>query len=228
MEKPSKKKPLRSAMPTEKQAAANEGARRGARRTSKTPASPETIAHLLPADATDASNLATATTTVDVGATVHSTTVAPIEPRQKRFDVFIADVGWQSPVAQAIRDNVDRCLKYQANSTVYVLSEEQCVRLFKMHPSMIGTEPSIFFIDRDAYAKNRSGGFGFKLNFGLIRDVPTANNLLKWVLAVIAEQKTGSDVTEPIRTVIHKEGLRGAIDILADIAHSPVGETATH
>ena len=147
---------------------------------------------------------------------------------QKRFDIFVADVGWNSPVAEAIRKNIEICLSYQANSTAYVLSKDQCMQLFHMHPSMIGTEPSIIFIDREAYAANRSRGFGFKLNLGLIRDVPTANNLLKWILAVLAEQKPGSDITEPIRTVIHKEGFRGAVDILADITRSPVGETVTH
>jgi len=93
---------------------------------------------------------------------------------------------------------------------------------------MIGTEPSIIVIDREARAANRSQGFGFKLNLGLIRDYPTASNMLKWVLAVLAEQKPGSDITEPIRTVIHKEGFRGAVDILADITRSPVGEAMTH
>jgi len=149
-------------------------------------------------------------------------------PQRKRFDIFIADIGWNSPVADAVRKNIDHCLRFQANSTTYLLSKEQCAELFRMHPAMIGTEPSIFFIDREAYNANRARGFGFKLNLGLIRDVPTANNLLKWIMAVIAEQKPGSDITEPIRTVIHKEGIRGAIDILADIAHSPVGETVTH
>lgn len=146
----------------------------------------------------------------------------------KRFDLFIIDVGWKSPVAEALRNNLDKCLRYQHSSTVYVLSPDQCSRFFLNHPSVIGTEPSIIIIDREAYAAKRPQGFGFKMNLGLIRDVPTANNLLKWVLAVLAEQNPGSDITEPIRTVIHKEGIRGAIDILADIAHSPVGEAMTH
>jgi len=149
-------------------------------------------------------------------------------PPNKRFDIFIVDVGWHSPVGEAVRKNIELCLRYEANSTTYVLTNEQCMQLFKMRPAMIGTEPSIIFIDREACAAKRTRGFGFKLNFGLIRDVPTANNLLKWILAVLAEQKPGSDITEPIRAVIHKEGFRGAVDILADITRSPVGETVTH
>jgi len=149
-------------------------------------------------------------------------------PPAKRFDIFIADIGWETPVAQSLRKNMQLALSYQKFSTCYVLSKEQCKELFRMHPSMIGTEPSIIVIDREARAAKRSRGYGFKLNLGLIRDAPTANNILKWMLAVLAEQKPGSDITEPIRTVIHKEGLRGAIDILADITRSPVGEAATH
>jgi hypothetical protein len=131
-------------------------------------------------------------------------------------------------MADALRKNLDMCLRYQANSTAYVLTQDQCVQLFRNHPSMIGPEPSVIIIDREAWAAKRPQGFGFKLNLGLIRDFATANNLVKWVLAVLAEQKPGSDITEPIRTVIHKEGIRGAIDILADITRSPLGETATH
>jgi len=149
-------------------------------------------------------------------------------PQPKRFDVFICDVGWHSLVADTLRKNIDLCLHCQRNATAYVLTKEQCVQLFRMHPSMIGTEPSIIVIDREARAARRTRGFGFKLNLGLIRDAPTANNLLKWVLSVLAEQKPGSDITAPIRTVIHKDGIRGAIDILADITRSPVGETVTH
>jgi len=149
-------------------------------------------------------------------------------PEQRRFDIFVVDVGWNSPVADALRKNLDLCLRYQANSTVYVLTEDQCMQLFRNHPPMIGTEPSVIIIDREARAARRPQGFGFKLNLGLIRDFPTANSLIKWVLSVLAEQRPGSDITEPIRTVIHKEGIRGAIDIMADIARSPVGETATH
>jgi hypothetical protein len=153
---------------------------------------------------------------------------APAPSGKKRFDIFIADIGWHTPIAESLRKNLDHCLRYQANSTAYVLNKDQCEKLFRMHPSMIGTEPSVIVIDREACAARRKQGFGFKLNLGLVRDAPTANNLLKWVMAVLAEQKPGSDVTEPIRTVIHKEGLRGAVDILADITRSPFGETATH
>jgi hypothetical protein len=153
---------------------------------------------------------------------------APGPAENRRFDMFIIDVGWKSHVTEALRNNLDKCVRYQQSCTVYVLSPDQCSQFFRKHPAAIGSEPSIIIIDREAYAARRPHGFGFKMNLGLIRDVATANNLLKWVLAVLAEQQPGSDITEPIRTVLHKEGIRGAIDIIADIAHSPVGEAMTH
>ena len=153
---------------------------------------------------------------------------ASASPKDKRFDIFVVDVGWHTPIADALRKNLEKCLSFSVNSTVYVLKQEQCVEFFRHHPSTIGNEPSVIVLDREARAGNRPQGFGFKLNLGLIRDYPTASNLLKWILAVLAEQKPGSDITEPIRTVIHKEGFRGAVDILADITRSPVGEAATH
>lgn len=170
-----------------------------------------------------------------VPAAVSRTTAPdPVSPAQgpakptKRFDIFIADIGWHSPVCELFRENLKSWQSYHPSSTVYVLSHDQCQQMFHRHPSMIGNEPSVIILDREARAAKRKSGFGFKLNLGLVRDAAAANNLLKWVLAVLAEQKPGSDITEPIRTVIHKEGLRGTIDILADIAHSPVGEAMTH
>jgi hypothetical protein len=147
---------------------------------------------------------------------------------RKRFDVFVIDAGWKSAVADMLRSNLELLKRYQGRYNLYILTTDQCAELAKFHPSVLGNEPSVLVIDREAQVANRPQGFGFKLNLGMIRDVTTANAILKWVLAVVAEQKPGSDLTEPIRTVLHKEGFRGAIDILADVTHSPFGEAATH
>jgi hypothetical protein len=156
-------------------------------------------------------------------------TLQPAVPAErKRFDVFVIDAGWKSAVADMLRSNLHLLKQYQGRYNLYVLTGEQCAALAQVHPSVLGNEPSILVVDREAQAARRPQGFGFKLNLGMIRDVSTANSILKWVLAVVAEQKPGSDLTEPIRTVLHKEGLRGAIDILADVTRSPFGEAATH
>lgn len=146
----------------------------------------------------------------------------------KRFDVFVIDVGWKSAVSDILRHNLELLKRYQHVYSLYILSPDQCHALFRQHPSVIGNEPSILVVDREARAAGRRQGFGFKLNLGMIRDVASANAMLKWVLAVVAEQRPGSDLTDPVRKVMHKEGLRGAIDILADVTHSPLGEAATH
>lgn len=149
-------------------------------------------------------------------------------PGNKRFDLFVIDLGWKSPIAEVLRNNMPLLRQYQLHYNLYALSAEQCRELFRIHPSMIGNEPSLIVLDREAQAAERKQGYGFKLNLGMIRDVTTANSILKWCLAVLAEQRPGSDLTAPIRTVMHKEGIRGAVDIIADITRSPFGETATH
>lgn len=149
-------------------------------------------------------------------------------PGSKRFDLFVIDLGWKSPIAEVLRNNLPLLKQYQLHYNLYLLSPDQCRELFHIHPSMIGNEPSLVVIDREAQAAERKQGYGFKLNLGMIRDLTTANSILKWCLAVLAEQRPGSDLTDPIRTVMHKEGIRGAIDIMADITRSPFGETATH
>lgn len=157
-----------------------------------------------------------------------SVPTATANTNRKRFDVFIIDSGWKSAVTDMLRSNLDLLKQFQERYNLYVLSGEQFLQLAKVHPSVLGNEPSVLVIDREAQAAARPQGFGFKLNLGMIRDVSTANAILKWVMAVVAEQQPGSDLTAPIKTVLHKEGLRGAIDILADVTRSPFGEAATH
>lgn len=159
--------------------------------------------------------------------TSHETHSA-LATKPKRFDLFVLDIGWKSSVSDVLRHNLDLLKRYQLVYNLYVLNEQQCIEMLRLHPSSIGNEPSLLVIDRDAYAVRRKSGFGFKYNMGVVRDASTANSILKWILAVLAEQRPGSDITEPIRTVMHKEGIRGAIDILADITRSPMGESATH
>ena len=136
----------------------------------------------------------------------------------KRFDLFVIDVGWNSPTSESFRADLKVALPYQQNCNSYVLTAQQCFALARLHPSMLGVEPSLIVIDREAYAARRREGYGFKLNLGLVRNIRAANNLLKWILAVLAEQKPGSDITKPIRTLIHKEGISGAVNIMAELA----------
>src|SRR5262249_55467703 len=98
---------------------------------------------------------------------------APASPKDKRFDIFVVDVDWHRPIADALRKNLEKCLRYSERSTVYILTQDQCADFFRAHPSTIGTEPSLIVLDREALAANRSQGFGFKLNLGLIRDYAT-------------------------------------------------------
>jgi hypothetical protein len=142
---------------------------------------------------------------------------------RKRFDIFVIDVGWNSPVCENFRANLKVALPHQQNCNSYFLSAQQCFALARIHPSMLGVEPSLIVIDRDAYAARRPEGYGFKLNLGLVRNMGAANNLVKWILAVLAEQKPGSDITNPIRTLIHKEGISGAMNIMAELALSSAG-----
>jgi hypothetical protein len=142
---------------------------------------------------------------------------------RKRFDIFVIDVGWNSPISENFRANLKVALPHQQNCNSYFLSPQQCFSLSRLHPSMLGVEPSLIVIDREAHAVRRAEGYGFKLNLGLVRDMGAANNLLKWILAVLAEQKPGSDITNPIRTLIHKEGISGAINIMGELALSTAG-----
>lgn len=132
-----------------------------------------------------------------------------------RFHFFLIDSGWNSAAARVVRDNIGMITRFQNNDPLFILDQEQSTALLRRHPHLIGKDPIL--LARDLQARGASDGseyHGFHLNIGLIRDPVVAVEGLRKFLHFLAVHRHSGDFEKDIKAKLHREGLRGAIEVL--------------
>jgi hypothetical protein len=142
-----------------------------------------------------------------------------------RFRFFIIDTGWKSQSAKVIRDNFAMIREYQQGDALYVLSREQSLSLVKRHPDMIGKDPIIMVHDLHAhnYHEDDDDYHGFRLNLGMITDGEVALDALQRFLRFVTLHRRSRDIEQDIKDKLHKDGIRGSIEIIRSGAQEVVG-----
>lgn len=132
-----------------------------------------------------------------------------------RFHFFLIDSGWNSSAARVVRDNIGMITRFQNNDPLFILDQDQSTALLRRHPHLIGKDPIL--LARDLQARGASDGseyHGFHLNIGLIRDPVVAVEGLRKFLHFLAVHRHSADFEADIRQKLHREGLRGAVEVL--------------
>ena len=149
---------------------------------------------------------ATETTAVQVKSAAHAT---------PRFQFFLIDSGWESPVSQAVRKNIHMITRFQNNDPLYILTKDQSTSLLSRHPHLIGKDPIL--IARDTQAKDRKNTtdyHGFHFNMGLIHQPDKAIEGLRIFLHFLATHRNSINIELDIKDKLHREGITGAIEVL--------------
>jgi hypothetical protein len=132
-----------------------------------------------------------------------------------RFQFFLIDSGWESPVSQAVRKNIHMITRFQNNDPLYILTKDQSTSLLSRHPHLIGKDPIL--IARDTQAKDRkntSDYHGFHFNMGLIHQPDKAIEGLRIFLHFLATHRNSINIELDIKDKLHREGITGAIEVL--------------
>lgn len=132
-----------------------------------------------------------------------------------RFHFFLIDSGWDGPVPELVRRNLDMITQYQQDDPLFVLTPAQSRQMLKKHPHLIGKDPIL--LARDLRAGHLHGDeeyHGFHLNLGMIRDPAQALEVLKTFLNFLARHRQSADIEKNIREQLHRDGLQGAIEVL--------------
>lgn len=141
----------------------------------------------------------------------------PLDPMEKRFDIFLIDTGWNSAIAKVVRSHLALMFSLEKQDTFYILSSEQSVGLLKRAPHLIGHDPILLVYDLRTPANRRSRGFrGFRLNLGLIKHPEQALARLQEFLRFIAINRTSDRLDQSIRRELYREGLDGMIKVLRE------------
>lgn len=140
-----------------------------------------------------------------------------------RFHFFLIDCGWDGPVPNVIRNNLAMITHLQNSDPLFVLSREQSDEMLKKYPHLIGKDPIL--LARDLHASRVDGKteyHGFHLNLGLTRDPNKALEVLRAFLSFLAQHRKGGDIEKHVREQLHRDGIKGAIEVLRVGAESVV------
>jgi hypothetical protein len=132
----------------------------------------------------------------------------------RRFEVYVIDSGWQTPAAEVVRAALPLFRKYLSRHEVYVLTADQSEQFLQHHPQLLGRDPIVAILDREAIRRERADGIGARLLLGHIRDEHRVLALLKMLLRIVNTPHLADDLPGSIRRFVHREGMKGAIEIV--------------
>ncbi len=143
------------------------------------------------------------------------------QTKDKRFDIFLIDTGWNRAVSKAVRKQVEHIARLHPSESIYVLSYEQSADLLKLDPAAIGYDPTILVYDLYARPGTGTGAYrGFRLNLGLMRHPEHALARLQEFARFVATRRTAERHDQEIRRELHREGFNGLVRLL----HESSGE----
>ena len=141
----------------------------------------------------------------------------PIDPNDKRFDIFLIDTGWNQGVGKVIHSHLSLFFGIDNQDSFYILSRDQSVEIIKRSPHLIGHDPIILVYDVRAPGDRKSRGYhGFRLNLGLMKHPSQALARLQEFLRFIAVNRTVVRLDRSIQRELYREGLDGMVKILRD------------
>jgi hypothetical protein len=148
----------------------------------------------------------------------------PLTGDSPRFHIFLIDTGWNGPVSKVLRSQFPLFRAYHPKDPLYILTQEQSIRVLQQSPEHIGLDPIIVAYDlhRPAHANDESDECyrGFRLNLGLFRNPEQALQRLQHFVRFIAVHRTSDSLISEVRREMHKEGLENLIKIMGEASEA--------
>jgi hypothetical protein len=133
-----------------------------------------------------------------------------------RFDVFVIDSGWNRPVSDALKQNMDQLRACLQDQHLYVLDPAQSAAVLKRDPSLIGSDPLILFVDRRK--KEQGKKFGFRLNLGIFRHAEQALPQLQHALRIVTDHRSAQDIAQTVEAEVLRIEFREAFQAIGERA----------
>ena len=136
----------------------------------------------------------------------------------RRFEIYVIDSGWPTPAADVVRAALPLFTKYLSRHEVNVLTADQSEKFLHGHPQLLGKDPIVAVLDREAIRRESHDGIGVRLLLGRVRDEHRVLALLKMLLRIVNTPQLADDLPGSIRRFVHREGVAGAIEIALSTA----------
>ena len=160
-------------------------------------------------------SVAAASTVTEPKTLTEPTQAASESPLRKVLDVFLIDSGWNNEVAKAVRENLPVFNGYLKGQRFFVLSEEQSLAFIKKHPALVGADPILIVLDREAAKQNNPKGYGFRLCLGHMRNPEAALSMMKWAIQ-LSMASSGPEMSSIVRESGHRQSIQGTIELIGE------------
>jgi len=141
----------------------------------------------------------------------------PPDPSAKRFDIFLIDSGWNTPIAEVVRDRLSTLYEHNVQDTLYILTQQQSIEVLKNAPEAIGHDPIIVVYDLFVPREHQNSRYrGFRLNLGLIKNPEQALSRLQEFVRFVAMNRKAVHLDAEVRKELHREGVEGMIKIFRE------------
>ena len=148
----------------------------------------------------------------------------PLTPDTPRFHIFLIDTGWNRPISRVLRSQLPLFRAYHPKDPLYILSQEQSIRVLQHVPDHIGLDPMIVVYDLKppAHAKSTDSKTyrGFRLNLGLFKNPEQALQRLQHFVRFIAVNRTSDSLISDVRREMHHEGIENLIKLMGEASEA--------
>ena len=182
--------------------------------------SPEVNAEMSQAESSEANQACVSTGHEDQAASSPTAnpamgSVAPSTTSSRVLDVFLVDSGWNNEVGKAVRENLPVFADYLHGQRFYILTEEQSLGFIRKHPSLVGADPILIVLDREASRQKNPKGYGFRLCLGHMRNPEAAISMLKWAIQ-LSMASNGPQMSTIVRESGHRQTIQGTIELIGE------------
>ena len=144
-----------------------------------------------------------------------SNSAAASTTNSRVLEVFLVDSGWNNEVGKAVRENLPVFADYLHGQRFYVLSEEQSLEFIRKHPSLVGADPILIVLDREAARQKNPKGYGFRLCLGHMRNPEAAISMLKWAIQ-LSMASNGPQMSTIVKESGHRQTIQGTIELIGE------------
>ena len=138
-------------------------------------------------------------------------------PAGPRFRIFVIDSGWHTVALKAMRENLPLFHALTGDDPIYVLDQAMSVALLRRHQGLIGQDPIICVHDIRKFGQNgdTNGVRGIRMHLGHLHTEQAVTGAMQMLAQFLIRHRMADDIEALVRTNLRREGIAGAIKIVA-------------
>ena len=138
-------------------------------------------------------------------------------PAGPRFRIFVIDSGWHTVALKAMRENLPLFHALTGDDPIYVLDQAMSVALLRRHQELIGQDPIICVHDIRKFGQNgdTNGVRGIRMHLGHLHTEQAVAGAMQMLVQFLIRHRMADDIEALVRTNLRREGIAGAIKIMA-------------